>query len=371
MQASPQVPFLDVRAANQSIRGNLDRAYSRVMDSGRWILDSELRAFESKFARFCGTQHCVGVGNGLDALVLALKASGIQDGDDVLVPAHTFVATWLAIARTGARPVPVEPSPNSFIPTAADFEACITSRTRAVIVVHLYGELGDVEAIAEMCRQKGLILIEDAAQAHGATLGNRRAGSFGVAGCFSFYPGKNLGAFGDGGAVTTSDGEIAASLRKLRNYGGETRYSHEVDGYNSRLDELQAAFLSVSLEALDHRNCRRREIATRYISRLGGLTAVMLPMASDAHCWHLFVIRTEFREQLQAWPARAGVETLIHYPRAVYRLAPFATYGPAARSFSDELAATVLSLPMGPHLTNQQVEIVCDAVVDFFTKGRK
>lgn len=363
-----RVRFLDIGAANAHLRARLDAAYARVMDSGQWILGVEVQQFEANFARFCGSGHCVGVANGLDAVYLGLRALGIGPGDEVLVPAHTFIATWLAVTRTGAQPIPVEPREGSFLPSAEDFERHLTSRSRAVIAVHLYGELAFAPELVELCKQHSVPLVEDAAQAHGAAIDGRRAGSFGRVGCFSFYPVKNLGCFGDGGGVTTDDMEVASILRKLRNYGGEGRYSHELEGLNSRLDELQAAFLNVLLPELETRNARRREIAATYSRQLGVLGGVELPRPTSgmAHVWHQFVIRTSRRDDLKKWLSEAGVETLVHYPSAVYRLPPFKAFAPGHFTQSDRLAETVLSLPIGPHLSDDQVGRVCDAVADFF-----
>jgi len=358
------IPFLDLRAIYQRDAEAYDAAYRRVMDSGRWILGPELAAFEAEFAAFCGAEHAVGVGNGLDALTLSLQVAGIGAGDEVLVPAHTFIATWLAVQQSGATPVPVEPAGGSFNVDAEGLAAAITPRTRAVMPVHLYGEPADPAAIAALCAQRGLLLIEDAAQAHGALQDGRPAGSFGALAGFSFYPGKNLGAFGDAGAVVTRDPALAQALRERRNYGSLARYQHASVGVNSRLDELQAAWLRIRLQKLPAHNQRRREIAAFYQQRLADLPGIETPQvaAGNEPVWHLYVLRCARRDALQAALAAEGIETLIHYPKPVYRFPPFAAMAPAARSLSDQICDEVLSLPIGPHLSDGQVEQVVEAV---------
>jgi dTDP-3-amino-3,4,6-trideoxy-alpha-D-glucose transaminase len=339
-----------------------------VLDSGRFILGPELEQFESEFAAYCGALHAVGVGNGLDAIHLVLKALGIGPGDEVIVPAHTFVATWLAVSQCGATPVAVEPDPRTCLATAASIAAVLTPRTRAVVAVHLYGSIDGIDEIAALCRGRGIALVEDAAQAHGASLDGVRAGSFGVAGCFSFYPIKNLGALGDGGAVVTSDDRLADAVLALRNYGGRAKYQHDVEGSNSRLDELQAAFLRLRLRKLDAENARRREVAQLYLRELAGVPGLVLPHAgaAESHVWHLLVVQTPRRDELQRALGEAGIGSLVHYPQPVYRLPPFAHLAPAQPTISDRLASQVLSLPMDPQLRDDQVLAVCAAVRAFF-----
>lgn len=371
MSGTVNVPFLDLQAIYREDAPAYDAAYRRVMDSGRWILGPELSQFEARFAEHCEVRHAIGVGNGLDALRLALEVAGIGPGDEVIVPAHTFIATWLAVQQCGATPVAVEPAAGSFTIAAAEVAAAITQRTRAVMPVHLYGHAADPAALAALCEQHGLVLIEDAAQAHGARHDGRRLGSFGQMSGFSFYPGKNLGAFGDAGAVVTNDDALAAALRARRNYGSAARYVHDSLGTNSRLDELQAAWLSVRLARLDEHNQRRREVAAQYSAGLAGLPGLSLPSTrpGDEPVWHLYVLRTPQRQALQAWLAERGIETLVHYPRPVYRFAPFAAHGPAGRTASDALCDEALSLPMGPHLSPPQVQQVIDAVRSFFDRS--
>ncbi len=368
--ASPPtvIPFLDLPSLVAADRDELIQALTRVFDSGRFVMGPELDAFEQEFAAYCGTKYAVGVGNGLDALYLALVALGIGAGDEVIVPAHTFVATWLAITRCGAIPIAVEPDANSCLVNAQAVAKKLSPRTRAVVAVHLYGSIAGIEDIKALCRQHGVPLLEDAAQAHGAANGGVRAGNFGVAGCFSFYPSKNLGAFGDGGAIVTNDSALADSVRKLRNYGSKVRYQHEVEGINSRLDDIQAAFLRVRLRRLDTENRRRQVIAQMYLTLLADTADLQLPMAGDegSHVWHLFVVQTPLRDALQKYLSAHGCETLIHYPSPVYRFAPFVTFSPADESVSDRIAARVLSLPMGSHLRDADVEAVCQHVTAFF-----
>jgi dTDP-4-amino-4,6-dideoxygalactose transaminase len=358
------VPFLDLKQVLAADRSALIDAFTRVLDSGRFILGPELEQFESEFAAYCGASHAVGVGNGLDAIHLVLKALGVGPGDEVIVPAHTFVATWLAVTHCGATPVAVEPDPNSCLATAAGIEAALTPRTRAVVAVHLYGSIHGIDEIAALCRRRGIPLVEDAAQAHGARLGDVRAGSFGVAGCFSFYPSKNLGALGDGGAVVTNDDRLADAIRSLRNYGSREKYVHEDDGINSRLDELQAALLRVRLRCLEAENEGRRRIASIYSARLAGVAGLQLPWVGPpgSHVWHVYAVQCAFRDRLQQSLRERGVETLIHYPRPVYRHAPFKALAPGPGSAADRLTAGILSLPMGSHLTDTQAAFVCDAV---------
>lgn len=368
---NPSVPFLDLQAIYRQDATAYDAAYRRVMDSGCWILGPELAAFEQEFAELCGVPCAVGVGNGLDALTLALRVAGIGPGDDVLVPAHTFIATWLAVRQCGATPIPVEPAPGAFNIDSEGVAAAITPHTRAVMPVHLYGQPVDAQRMARLCEERGLLLVEDAAQAHGAMHGGRPVGGFGRLAGFSFYPGKNLGAFGDGGAIVTSDLALAAALRMERNYGSLRRYEHDSAGVNSRLDELQAAMLRVRLARLPAHNHQRRLQADLYRERLAGLPGLSLPgeTQGDLTVWHLFVVRTVQRSALQGWLARQGIQTLVHYPRPVYRFKPFASAAPHGRSTSDELCDQVLSLPIGPHLGAAQVHQVCDAIAAFFQQG--
>ncbi|MGH3758582.1 DegT/DnrJ/EryC1/StrS family aminotransferase [Actinophytocola sp.] len=361
------IPFLDLDAAYRELRGDLDAAAARVLSSGRYLLGPENEAFEAEFAAYCGGRHCVAVGSGLDAIVLTLRALDIGPGDEVIVPSHTFVATWLAVAATGATPVPVEPDPATFLLEAGAVSAAVTPRTRAIVPVHLYGQPVDLDAVFAVADRHGLAVVEDAAQAHGAFHRGSRVGSR-YAAAFSFYPGKNLGAHGDGGAVVTSDAALAAKVRLLRNYGSTVKYHHVVKGTNSRLDELQAALLRVKLAHLDEWNARRVAVAGRYLSELDGVPGVVLPVVSEwaEPVWHLFVVRAAARTALRERLAAAGVETLIHYPVAPHRSPAFAELGLGAGTLpvAERLAEEVLSLPMGPHLSTAQVYQVIAAVRD-------
>src|SRR5215510_9237501 len=315
MNVTVEVPFLELRDTYFEIKDELDAAYQRVMNSGWYILGEEVKAFEQEFAAYCGTKHCVGVGNGLEALQLILRAYEIGAGDEVIVPANTYIATWLAVSNAGATVVPVEPDERTYNIDPSRIEAALTPRTKAILPVHLYGQPCDMNPINEIARAHGLKVIEDAAQAHGARYRDRRAGNLGDAAGWSFYPTKNLGAYGDAGAVTTDDGELADKVRLLRNYGSKSKYYNEEKGINSRLDELQGALLRVRLKHLDEWNSRRARVAARYFEALGE-TDLMLPEVCDGAdpVWHLFVIRSTRRDELQKHLKSVGVTTLVHYP---------------------------------------------------------
>ncbi len=339
-----------------------------MLTSGRYLLGPELAAFEQDFAGFVGARHCIAVGSGLDALGLVVEACGISTGDEVIVPGNTFVATWLAARRAGATPVPVDPDPGTFNLDPDGVEAAITSRTRMIVPVHLYGCPAAMDDVRAVAARHGLFVLEDAAQAHGARFRNTRAGALADAAAWSFYPSKNLGALGDGGAITTDDDGLAERLRMLRNYGSSAKYRHELSGVNSRLDELQAAVLRVKLEQLDAWNERRRSVAARYVAGLAEAELVLPGVPADAeHVWHLFVVRTPRRDELRSALSDAGVETGIHYPLAPHRQPVFADLAIDPRSLpvSERLQHEVLSLPIGPHLTDDQVERVVDRIRAF------
>ncbi|GGT19145.1 DegT/DnrJ/EryC1/StrS family aminotransferase [Streptomyces purpureus] len=362
-----KVPFLDLKAPHAEIRAELDEAYHRVVDSGWFLLGEETTAFESEFAAYCGAEHCVSVGSGCDALELTLRALGIGAGDEVIVPSATYIATWLSVSETGATPVPVEADDATQLLDPALVEAAITPATRAIMPVHLYGQSADLAALRRIADRHGLALVDDAAQAHGARHRGQRIGTGTTATAFSFYPGKNLGALGDGGAVTTSDGELAERIRLLRNYGSRRKYHHELRATNSRLDELQAALLRAKLPHLDRWNHRRGEIAARYLADLAGLPGIRLPRVAAwaEHAWHLFVIRCADRDALQRSLTEAGVGTLVHYPVPVHlsqAYADDATWPAGTYPIAESIAAQVLSLPMGPHLSDDDVTHVIAAV---------
>ena len=358
------VPFLDLKAPYLELKEELDAAYRRVMESGWYILGEEVACFEREFADYCGVRHCVGVGNGLDALHLILRAMEIGPGDEVIVPANTYIATWLAVSYAGATPVPVEPDERTWNIAPERIEEKITDRTRAILAVHLYGQTAEMGLIAELAGRYGLRVIEDAAQAHGAICQGRRSGSLGDAAGFSFYPGKNLGALGDGGAVTTDDDELADRLRVLRNYGSRKKYFNEEKGFNSRLDELQAALLRVKLRRLDEWNRCREVVAQKFSAGLAGL-GLGLPTVAEgcSSAWHLYVVRSARRDALAAALAEREVGTLIHYPVPPHRQPAYAElgYGPGSFPLSERLADEVLSLPMGPHLQQDQQSHVIES----------
>jgi dTDP-3-amino-3,4,6-trideoxy-alpha-D-glucose transaminase len=372
LTATAEVRFLDLDAARAELAGGLERAVARVLASGRYLLGPELDRFEAAFAAEVGAAECVGVGSGLDALTLALTARGVGSGDEVIVPGHTFIATWLAVTRAGAVPVPVEPSVGGFNLDPDAVAAAIGPRTAAIVPVHLYGEPSDIDRLVDLASEHGLALIDDAAQAHGARLRGVPVGALCDATAWSFYPGKNLGALGDGGAVTTDDPELAARLRRLRNYGSEEKYVHAELGTNSRLDELQAAILSCKLERLVEWNGRRRLVAATYSRELAG-TPLVLPTdrsdeAGTEHVFHLYVVRSQRRDALRDWLAGAGIETGIHYPIPCHRQGAYAGTAVAAAELprSERLADEVLSLPIGPHLSAADVTRVTAAVRGFF-----
>jgi dTDP-4-amino-4,6-dideoxygalactose transaminase len=360
-----RVAFLDLEAAYQELAAEMDEACRRVMASGWYILGKEVAAFEEEFAAYCGVSHCIGVGNGLDALHLILRALDIGPGDEVIVPSNTYIATWLAVSYAGATPVPVEPDAATFNLDPSLLEAAITTRTRAVIPVHLYGQPADMDAINGIARQHGLKVIEDAAQAHGARYRGVRVGSLGDAAGFSFYPGKNLGALGDGGAITTNDDDLAERVRVLRNYGSKVKYLNECAGFNSRLDELQAALLRVKLTRLDEWNDRRRKVAAAYREALAG-NGLVLPFVPEwaEPVWHLYVVCCPDREAVTGRLDRSGIGWLIHYPVPPHLQGAYRDLGYREGQFpvAERLAREVLSLPMGPHLAPEQLELVVGSI---------
>jgi dTDP-4-amino-4,6-dideoxygalactose transaminase len=356
------IRFLDLKAIHATIADELAEAAQRVVASGWYVLGPEVEAFEAEWAAYVGAAHCVSVGNGLDALSLSLRASGVGPGDEVVVPSHTFVATWLAVAAVGAVPVPVEVDPDTYNLSAATLADSFTTRTRAVVPVHLYGQPFDSAAIGAVCDAHGVAVVEDAAQAHGARFAGVRVGGQGRTACWSFYPGKNLGALGDAGAVTTDDADLARSLRLLRNYGSSRKYIHEQAGVNSRLDEIQAALLRVKLRHLDAWNEHRAAVAKTYAAGLADAVGTPSVPAGADPVWHLYVVRSPDRDALAARLAERGVETLVHYPTPPHRQAAFAALGydlPVA----DRLAAEVLSLPIGPHVDEAAAAEVVAAVL--------
>ncbi len=359
------VPFLDLQSIQLEHRDQLAAAFERVLHSGWYVLGDEVKRFEHEYAAYCGARFAVGVANGLEALSLVLRALDIGPGDEVIVPSNTYIATWLAVSHVGATPVPVEPDPRTFNLDPARIAAAITSRTRAVLPVHLYGQPADMKAILDIAQRHRLHVLEDGAQAHGARLHGKRLGAHGDAVAWSFYPGKNLGALGDGGAVTTNDQALAERLRELRNYGSKVKYHNDVIGYNSRLDELQAAFLRAKLPHLDAANRHRTEIAQRYLNGLAGLDLV-LPVVADftEPAWHLFVVRHRRRDALAQRLRELGVATMIHYPVAPHRQPAYAALGMAqgCLPISEAMHAQVLSLPIGPTQSDAATDQVIAAL---------
>lgn len=369
MSTNSAVPFLDLRAINGSLRDPIMQACARVVDSGWYILGNEVSAFEMKFADYCGVRHAIGVANGLDALALVLRAwrevGRLQQGDEILVPSNTYIATVLAITATGFVAVPVEPDPATFNIDPARIRAQIGPRTKAILPVHLYGRIADMQAIREIADETSLLVLEDCAQSHGARIGERKAGAWGDAAAFSFYPGKNLGALGDAGAVTTDDDDLAEVVRALRNYGSREKYRNKYRGVNSRLDEMQAAVLSAKLDHLNSQNALREKVAACYLAQIAH-AAVTLPQPGEAgeHVWHLFVVRTPDRAAAQKQLSARGIQTLIHYPVAPHRQEAYAGTALAAGSYpiAEKMSNDVLSLPIWPGMSDGQIDCVIAAV---------
>lgn len=363
-----KVPFLDVSQTYFRISSEIDSAIDEVLKSGHYILGGEVDQFEHEWAKFCSSSYAVSVGNGLDALKLSLLAVGVEPNDEVLVPAHTYIASWLAISLVGAVPVPVDSNPYTYNIDVSKLENALTRKTRVVMPVHLYGVPADMSEITKFARAHNLKIVEDAAQAHGASYRGRKIGSIGDAVAWSFYPSKNLGCFGDGGAVTTNSEEIFERVKLLRNYGSQKRFHNEIIGYNSRLDPIQAAVLRTKLKHLENWNQKRTQIANKYLSSLGD-TGIVLPAQStdSTSSWHLFVIRHQERDRMQQFLAEREIETSIHYPTAIFDQPAYNNLDLDRSKYqiAREIAATSLSLPIGPHLENEAVEKVCSVLFDF------
>jgi dTDP-4-amino-4,6-dideoxygalactose transaminase len=361
------VPFLDLKKLHQGLEGDLVEAFRRVLSSGVFVLGEELKVFEKKFSKYCGTEHCIGVGNGLDALHLILRGYSIGRGHEVIVPSNTYIATWLAVNYSGAVPIPVEPIIGTFNIDPNKIREAITPRTAAIIAVHLYGQPCDMEPINEIAREYGLKVIEDSAQAHGARYKNKPIGGLGDASGFSFYPGKNLGALGDGGAVTTNDSDLADNIRILRNYGSRKKYENEIKGFNSRLDELQAAFLCEKLKSLNQHNERRRQIADTYMTELAKVTNIILPVVPEwaEPVWHQFVVRTSNRDRLIKHLHDTSISTMIHYPIPPHLQLAYSELKEKSFPLSTKIHSTVLSLPIDPTLNSIEIIEIIDAVNAF------
>lgn len=364
---SAKIPFLDLRASYLELKSEIDDAVSRVLDSGWYVLGPEVDDFESEFANYCEAKNAIGVANGLDALRLSLLAMDVGPGDEVIVPSNTYIATWLAVSQCGAIPVPVEPNYGTYNLDPYRIKDAITTRTKAILPVHLYGQPADLDPILDIARMHNLRVLEDAAQAHGARYKGRRIGSHGDAVSWSFYPGKNLGAFGDGGAVTTNDPLIADRIRVLRNYGSRVKYVNEIQGFNSRLDPLQAAVLRVKLRYLDLWNSRRNTIANHYLDELK-LCSAVLPVVPEwaQPSWHLFVVRHVGRDEIAKRLSAKGIDSLIHYPIPPHKQTAYSEQCIPAAKFplASAMANEVLSLPIGPHLCINDVKRVIDIVSD-------
>lgn len=368
------IPFLDLKNINQQYRDELIAACTRVIDSGWYIGGKELETFEQNFADYCGTQYAIGVANGLDALILTLRAwkelGKLQDGDEVIVPSNTYIASILAISANQLTPVLVEPDPNSFNIDPQKIAAAITPKTKVILPVHLYGQLADMPEIIAIANQHNLLILEDSAQSHGAEIHGKKAGNWGDASGFSFYPGKNLGALGDAGAITTNDYELATTLKALRNYGSQEKYKNQMQGVNSRLDEMQAAILNVKLQYLDQETTYRRTIADLYLRGINH-PKIKLPLQHiDAknylsHVWHLFVIQCQQREQLQHHLTQHGIQTLIHYPIPPHKQQAYHDWNHLSFPISEQIHNQVLSLPIGSHLSLDDVHFIIQTIQAF------
>jgi len=360
------IPFLDLKAINEQYRDEIMNAVSRVLDSGWYILGEELRRFEEEFAGYSNVKHCIGVGNGLDALFLTLKAYDIGPGDEVIVPSNTFIATWFAVSQCGARPVPVEPDEKTFNINPELIETSINENTKAIMPVHLYGRPCDMDAISGIAEKYGLLVIEDAAQAHGANYKGRHVGGLGSAAGFSFYPGKNLGALGDAGCITTNDDDLADKLRVLRNYGSPEKYVNTYKGVNSRLDELQAAILRVKLKGLDQEIKARQDVAEFY-SRGINNPAIVLPHVKDdlSPVWHLYVVRTSQRDRFMSYLAEHGVSSVIHYPVAPHKQQAYSDYNSMSFPLAEAIHDEVVSLPISSAMTEKDCQRVIEIINEF------
>ncbi|AZS49636.1 DegT/DnrJ/EryC1/StrS family aminotransferase [Entomomonas moraniae] len=364
------IPFLDLKKINQQYQQDLKEACSRVIDSGWYLLGKEIQQFEQQFAAYCGVKHAIGVANGLDALILVLQAwkeqGKLTDGDEIIVPANTYIASILAITENNLTPVLVEPNLATYNLDIESIKKAITPQTKVILAVHLYGQLAPMEEIIPLAEEHNLLVLEDSAQAHGAQINGKKAGSFGDASGFSFYPGKNLGALGDAGAVTTNDDELANTLRALRNYGSQEKYKNIYQGSNSRLDEIQAAMLSVKLKYLNQEIEQRQRVAQKYLTQINN-SAITLPFVRipTAHVWHLFVIRSKHRDNLKEYLHKQGVETLIHYPIPPHKQQCYSQWNHLSLPITEQIHREVLSLPISPVLAEQDIKMIVEKVNEF------
>lgn len=364
------IPFLDLHKINSRFEAEFNAEVQQVFNSGWYILGKKNEAFENAFAAYIGVKHCMGVANGLDALIIILEAymqlGKLKPGDEVIVPANTYIASIMAITRAGLVPVFVEPDEESFLIEGEQLQKHLSARTKAIMVVHLYGQACKMDGIMAVAREKGLLVIEDSAQAHGALVNGAKCGAIGDASGFSFYPGKNLGALGDGGAITTNDDELASCIRAYRNYGSHVKYEHNLIGLNSRLDEIQAGFLSVKLKRLDEDNDRRKQIAAKYLKEIVN-PAITLPKMHNeqGHVWHLFVVKCDRRDKLKDYLYEKGIQTLIHYPVPPHKQKGYALYNSLSLPVTERIHQQVLSLPIGPTMTDEQASYVCETLNSF------
>ena len=365
-----KIPFLDLKATYIELKDELDEAISRTLNSGWYILGEETLHFERDFATYTGTKHCIGISNGLDALSISLRALGVNPKDEVIVPSNTYIATWLAVTHIGAIPIPIEPNPDTYTIDPYLIESAITDKTKVILPVHLYGQTADMDPIQAIAKKYNLKILEDAAQSHGAKYKFKSAGGLGDAAAWSFYPGKNLGAFSDAGAITTNNDQIASQARKLRNYGSQVKYLNEIKGVNGRIDELQSALLQVKLKYLDLWNERRTIQAMRYSKAFAHLP-IKLPLVPSYTnpVWHLYVIQTEQRDYIQQKLKESGIETLIHYPIPPHEQIAYSDlkFQPSDFPLAQTMAKKVLSLPIGPHLTEENQDFIIDMIYKAFS----
>lgn len=360
------IKFLDLHKINERFRTEVDERIKQVLDSGWYLLGKQDEEFEKNFANFCGAKHCIGCANGLDALNLIIKGYGFKEGDEIIVPANTYIASILAISENGCTPVLVEPDINTYNINPDLIEEKITPRTKAIMVVHLYGQAVEMDKIWELAKKYNLKIIEDSAQAHGAIYNNKRTGNLGDSSGFSFYPGKNLGCMGDGGAITTNDDDLANKLRALRNYGSHKKYCNLFKGVNSRLDEIQAGILDVKLPHLDEDNQKRREIAKYYLENIKN-NKIILPKYKDdkSHVWHVFAIRTENRDELQEYLKNNKIQTLIHYPTPPHKQEAYKEWNNLSFPITEEIHRTILSIPISPVMTTEEIKKVVEVINAF------
>lgn len=367
--ATQKIPFLNIKAINERYRNEFHHALDQILDSGQVLLGKQTTDFESDYANFCNTKYAVGIANGLEALYLVLKAWGIGPGDEVIVPSNTYIATWLAVTHTGATIVPVEPRLDTYNIDVGLIENSITSKTKAIIPVHLYGQMAEMDHILSLAKKYGLKILEDSSQAHGASYKNIVAGNWGHASATSLYPGKNLGALGDAGIITTNDDNLYEKIKKLRNYGSHVRYAHEYVGYNSRLDEIQAAFLKIKLCHLPQENARRSHIAQTYLDQLKTTELILPSINLDCkHAWHLFTIRHQKRTEIMQHLSSQGIECLVHYPTPPHlqKAYSFLNYSAGSFPISEKIHETIFSIPIDPTLTDDQVNYIIEKLTNFF-----